>query len=91
MQGSDAHEERTVGVPDGDRYSWIKGAQAFDTLRQACVDPAGRAYVGDEPPVVPLLRKSLRPSKLGMHHGRRRLSSQRLGNRHRRGEYAPSR
>jgi energy-coupling factor transporter ATP-binding protein EcfA2 len=51
MHGSDAHEERTVGVPDGDRYSWIKGALAFDTLRQATIDPAGRAFVGERPPV----------------------------------------
>lgn len=49
MHGSDAHEVRTVGSPDGDRYSWIKGAIAFDTLRQACIDPAGRAFVGQEP------------------------------------------
>ena len=51
MHGSDAHEERTVGIPDGNRFSWIKGAAAFDTLRQACIDPAGRAFVGEEPPV----------------------------------------
>src|SRR5438876_3181369 len=47
MHGSDAHEMRTVGMPDGDRYSWIKGAIEFDTLRQACIDPAGRAFVGE--------------------------------------------
>lgn len=51
MHGSDAHELRTVGVPDGDRYSWIKGAVEFDTLRQACIDPANRAFVGPNPPV----------------------------------------
>lgn len=51
MHGSDAHEERTVGNPDEDRYSWIKGAPEFDALRQACIDPAGRAFVGLEPPV----------------------------------------
>jgi energy-coupling factor transporter ATP-binding protein EcfA2 len=51
MHGSDAHERQTVGTPDGDRYTWIKGAPEFDTLRQACIDPAGRAYVGVEPPV----------------------------------------
>jgi hypothetical protein len=51
MHGSDAHEEQNVGVPDGNRYSWVKGALAFDTLRQVCIDPAGRAFVGDEPPV----------------------------------------
>jgi hypothetical protein len=51
MHGSDAHEVQTVGIPDGDRYSWIKGALAFDTIRQACIDPAGRSFVGTEPPV----------------------------------------
>jgi hypothetical protein len=51
MHGCDAHENRKVGVPDGDRYSWVKGAIAFDTLRQACIDPRGRAYVGTEPPI----------------------------------------
>ena len=51
MHGSDAHEVRTVGVPDGERYSWIKGALEFDALRQACIDPSGRAFVGVEPPV----------------------------------------
>ena len=51
MHGSDAHDVRTVGLPHGNRYSWIKGVPAFDTLRQACIDPTGRAYVGEEPPV----------------------------------------
>jgi hypothetical protein len=51
MHGSDAHEVRTVGLPVGNRYSWIKGISAFDTLRQACIDPAGRAFVGESPPV----------------------------------------
>jgi AAA domain, putative AbiEii toxin, Type IV TA system len=50
LHGSDAHELNTVGVPDGKRYSWIKGASEFDALRQACIDPAGRAHVGSEPP-----------------------------------------
>ena len=51
MHGCDAHELKMVGEPDGNRYSWIKGAVAFDSLRQACIDPAGRAYVGSEPPI----------------------------------------
>lgn len=50
LHGSDAHEQATVAKPDGDRYSWIKGALEFDALRQACIDPAGRAYVGSNPP-----------------------------------------
>jgi hypothetical protein len=51
MHGSDAHEVQKIGLPDGDRYSWIKGAVEFDSLRQACIDPSGRAWVGADPPV----------------------------------------
>src|SRR3546814_3428545 len=36
--------------PDGDRFSWVKGALTFDALRQVCIDPEGRAFVGVEPP-----------------------------------------
>ncbi len=50
MHGSDGHSLDRAGAPDGDRFSWIKGAVSFDALRQACIDPAGRAYVGSEPP-----------------------------------------
>ncbi len=50
LHGSDAHDHAKVGAPDGDRYSWVKGTPAFDTLRQACIDPEGRAYVGNAPP-----------------------------------------
>lgn len=50
LHGSDAHDHLTTGQPVGDRFSWIKGALTFDALRQACIDPGGRAYVGAEPP-----------------------------------------
>jgi len=50
LHGSDAHSQAAVGQPANDRYSWIKGALTFDALRQACIDPAGRAFVGTEPP-----------------------------------------
>ena len=50
LHGSDAHTQAAVGQPAGNRYSWIKGALTFDALRQACVDPEGRAFVGAEPP-----------------------------------------
>ena len=51
MHGCDAHDHRSVGAPALDRYSSIKGTLAFDALRQACIDPGGRAYVGQTPPV----------------------------------------
>ncbi len=52
LHGSDGHSVEKSGVPDQARFSWIKGAAIFDSLRQACIDPAGRAYVGDLPPMA---------------------------------------
>lgn len=50
LHGSDAHDIKSVASPFGDRFSWIKGGLEFDSLRQACIDPADRAYVGSAPP-----------------------------------------
>lgn len=50
LHGSDAHKLDDIASPFGDRYSWIKGGLEFDALRQACIDPGGRAYVGAETP-----------------------------------------
>jgi hypothetical protein len=50
LHGSDAHKLEDVATPFGDRFSWIKGGLEFDSLRQACIDPEGRAYVGEQPP-----------------------------------------
>lgn len=50
LHGSDAHDLASIGKPEDDRFSWVKGALTFDSLKQACIDPDGRAYVGREPP-----------------------------------------
>lgn len=50
LHGSDAHKLEHVASPFGDCFSWIKGGLEFDALRQAYIDPQGRAYVGAEPP-----------------------------------------
>ncbi|KGU50878.1 phosphotransferase [Xanthomonas phaseoli pv. phaseoli] len=50
LHGCDAHDQKTVGRPVDDRFSWLKGGIEFDALRQACIDPEGRAHVGTEPP-----------------------------------------
>jgi hypothetical protein len=50
LHGSDSHDQGSVGQPVDNRFSWIKGALEFDALRQACIDPEGRAYVGEQPP-----------------------------------------
>ena len=61
LHGSDSHDQESVGQPVGDRFSWIKGALEFDALRQACIDPEGRAYVGELPP------RSAMPSQVISH------------------------
>ena len=50
LHGSDSHDQKSVGQPVDNRFSWIKGTLEFDTLRQACIVPEGRAYVGEQPP-----------------------------------------
>lgn len=50
LHGSDSHDQASVGQPVDNRFSWIKGALTFDALQQACIDPEGRAYVGEKPP-----------------------------------------
>jgi len=50
LHGSDSHDQNSVGQPADNRFSWIKGALEFDALRQACIVPEGRAYVGEQPP-----------------------------------------
>lgn len=50
LHGSDSHDQKSVGKPNENRFSWIKGTPEFDALRQACIDPEGRAYVGEQPP-----------------------------------------
>ncbi len=61
LHGSDSHELQSVGQPVDNRFSWIKGALEFDALRQACIDPEGRAFVGEQPP------RSAMPSQVISH------------------------
>jgi hypothetical protein len=61
LHGSDAHRLDDVASPFGNRFSWIKGGLEFDALRQACIDPDGRAYVGEQPP------RSAMPSQVVSH------------------------
>ena len=50
LHGSDAHSLTKAGQPDGDRRCWIKGDLTFDSLRQTCIEPEERAFIGAEPP-----------------------------------------
>jgi ABC-type lipoprotein export system ATPase subunit len=53
MHGSDAHRVEVVGAPTLHRYCWVKGDLAFETLRQAVLEPADRVSIGEEPPPGP--------------------------------------
>jgi len=61
LHGSDSHDQQSVGQPVEGRLSWIKGALEFDALRQACIDPEGRAFVSERPP------RSAMPSQVISH------------------------
>lgn len=50
LHGSDAHSADAVGMPEQQRYSWIKGDLTFETLWQACLEPEERVFIGAEPP-----------------------------------------
>ncbi len=50
IHGSDAHELLKVGAPDLNRYCWIKGDLTFESLRQICLEPESRVFIGDEYP-----------------------------------------
>ncbi len=64
LHGSDSHDHKSVGQPAEERYCWVKGALEFDSLRQACIDPAGRAYVGEHPPGTALPSQVIASVKL---------------------------
>ena len=50
LHGSDAHGPDRVGVVEKDRYCWIKGDLAFESLRQTCLEPETRVFIGAAPP-----------------------------------------
>ncbi|MFJ9315548.1 TrlF family AAA-like ATPase [Pimelobacter simplex] len=52
LHGSDAHERAKLGMPDLDRFTWLKGDPSFETLRQACLSPARRAFIGSSTPGI---------------------------------------
>ncbi len=54
LHGSDAHAVADVGTPTANRFSWIKGDPTFDALKQACITPSSRAFVGETPPLSAL-------------------------------------
>jgi len=50
LHGSDAHSHEQVGAPARERLTWIKGDLVFESLRQACLEPEFRVFVGELPP-----------------------------------------
>jgi len=50
MHGSDSHSNDDVGKPDKNLNTWIKGDLTFESLRQTCIEPEGRVFVGPNSP-----------------------------------------
>lgn len=50
LHGSDAHRPEMVVAPKQDRRCWLKGSVTFETLRQACLEPEMRVFVGTAAP-----------------------------------------
>jgi hypothetical protein len=50
LHGSDAHDADAVAMPALDRRCWIKGDLEFESLRQACLEPETRTFIGPVPP-----------------------------------------
>jgi len=64
LHGSDAHANEGVGNPDGNRYTWIKGDITFESLRQACIEPENRAFIGGAEPTNGLPSRTLKSIKV---------------------------
>lgn len=59
LHGSDAHRLESVGVPDDKRYCWLKGDLAFETLRQAVLEPEDRVWIGEDAPPGPSVSETI--------------------------------
>jgi hypothetical protein len=65
LHGSDAHRMEKVIAPDCERFCWLYGDLAFETLRQAVIEPEHRVAIGLQPPPAPLASEiivSFRPA-----------------------------
>ena len=60
LHGSDAHRNDKVGAPECDRYCWLYGDLAFETLRQAVIEPEHRVAIGPQTPQEPLASEIIR-------------------------------
>lgn len=52
LHGSDGHDAASLGVPDGDRYTWLRGDPTFDTLKLVCLAPGSRCHIGPDSPTA---------------------------------------
>src|SRR5690606_33116854 len=59
VSGSDAHSPLKYGEFPSRRKTWMKTSDSFDGLREACLHPQNRSFVGLEPD--DLVRQRERP------------------------------
>lgn len=57
VKTSDNHNAKSYDF-ENDLYSWIKGDQTFEGLRQVKYEPEDRVFVGKEPPVLERIRSN---------------------------------
>jgi RecF/RecN/SMC N terminal domain len=50
LHGCDAHSLEAVAEPHHNRFCWIKGDLAFESLRQVAIEPEERVWIGPESP-----------------------------------------
>ena len=50
LHGCDAHKLEAVAAPNLNRFCWIKGDLAFETLRQVAIEPEERVWIGEQSP-----------------------------------------
>jgi ABC-type lipoprotein export system ATPase subunit len=59
LHGCDAHDHDKVGQPTLDRRCWLKGDLMFETLRQVCLEPEHRTFIGADHPIAALPSKTM--------------------------------
>lgn len=49
LHGSDAHSLEKMGLPNENRFCWIKAEATFEGLKQVLYEPRERIFIGDRP------------------------------------------
>ena len=59
IHGSDAHRNEDIGKVHDNRFTWIKGDLTFESLRQICIEPEDRVFIGPQPPTASIASQTI--------------------------------